>query len=218
MNSLKKTVNFSTPEGKSLIDSALALEARCTGWTISGLLENYLMDGLLPAHPLYREWARRLILGDWGIGDTVSAWALHHASNPVTADAFALVLDFCKLYAGVYTIFSDPDAVDNFRVQASRLLETMKSGTDKCDDPAWLSLEIKKVARVVSELDCESQLDTKYFFELLFAYSKLFKNSGCAYRLIACISRSCGWDDRPFTRYKLWMLLRSSGSGTPIHP
>ena len=217
-NALKKTIVFSSVEGKKLIDAIIDDTAAATGMTVSAALEHELLyNALLPKNRDAMLRAEDMYSGRSTVGDCISGLSMYLAAGingrPRTDSLFERIIWFCRRYgADCNASFADIGEVNYLREQAECVADVMRrygeAGSENFD---YIDIGREAAALETKTADAERTLhiDAWFFWEVLSAYPDAVKNYGRTYRLIGWLSKRCKWDNSPKARYNLLQLLRA---------
>ena len=216
-NKLKKTIVFSTLEGKQLIESIIDDTASATGMTVSATLENELLyNALLPKNENAALWIRDLYQGRGTVGSVIASLAAYLATGidgyPITDAVFERLIWFCRNWgADINASFNDADSVHYLQDQTESVADVMREYAKSHDDGTSI-LDIEREAaaleRTASDALNSLHVDALFYWEVFSAYPEAVKNYGRTYRLIAWIAKHCAWDNSPKARYRLLTLMR----------
>lgn len=221
LNALKKTIVFSSLEGKNLIDAMLNDAATANGRTLSAALEYHLLyEPLLPSNQTASAWIILMYQKDKSIGDIIADCAsyLSAVEKNRNTETFRTILEYCKIWGeSTETNLSDKYAVSYLSNQVSCVIDEMKKIADTTND-IYLKTDMHREANRMQHIidDAAEQItnaksgiviDALYFFEVLAAYP-ILEHCDRAYRLVSWLAKNCQWHDNAKSRYLLVRLLK----------
>lgn len=222
LNSLKKTVVFSSLEGKNLIDALLSDAANATGRTLSAALEYHLLhESLLPQNETAAAWIILLYQQHKSIGNVISDLAAYLAAveKNRSVEAFRAILQFCKMWGNdTAAVFDDEYSLSYLTTQVNCVTEFMTDvaeaeqtsdiylTTDLLREANRMELLVKDAAAQIT-VKSPVEIDALYFWEIFAAYP-IIERCERAYRLIAWLAQHCCWRETAKSRYSLVQLLK----------
>lgn len=222
LNILKKTIVFSSAEGKQLIDSLLADSSAANGRTLSASLEYHLLyEPLLPQNQNAATWIIHMHQAQTSVGYVIADCMSYLAAidSNRNADAFRAILQYCKLWGGdTEAHFTDQYSVSYLSTQVNSVIEDMKKiaetttdiylETDLFREANRMQCVIDDAVKKVSTAETGVEIDALYFFEVLAAYPVL-GHCERAYRLVSWLAKHCQWRDTAKSRYAVIQLLKN---------
>lgn len=222
LNGLKKTVVFSSLEGKNLIDALLSDAANATGRTLSAALEYHLLhDSLLPQNETAAAWIIMLYRQEKSIGNVISDLAAYLAAveKNRNVETFRAILQFCKMWGNdAAAVLDDEYSLSYLTTQVNCVTEFMTKvadaaqssdiylTTDLLREANRMELLVKDAAAQIND-KAPVEIDALYFWEVFAAYPVIGRCER-AYRLVAWLAKHCCWRDNAQARYSLVRLLK----------
>lgn len=223
LNNLKKTIVFSSPQGKNLIEAMIEDEAPVTGRTLSATLEFHLLhDALLPSNPTAAALVVELYSHKTSVGFPIAEITSYLAAGidnyAKYSNAYDAIIQYCKFWmSDINAHFPDLYSVSYLRTQVNSIIDVMLQASTTTDN-IYVKLDLEReAARMKTIIDdafqksatpqASIEIDALYFLETLSIFPQL-KSFGRTYRLLSWLAKHITWKTTPKSRYELVQLFK----------
>ena len=219
LNSLKKMIVFSSERAKTIIENMVRDEAEIENRSASSLIENHILNDLLPKNRDARFWAELLNSGEWGIGETLNAifstesagtrgpWSSRWGNLlPIVKFAHSQEA-FCNTMPT-----GEEHELYHFRSQLDSIckkLESLAEDKDNENHPVYRN-ESKYARELLKEAENEPQfMHYINFYSLVIDNWDVLKDWSIPFRMLADLAvMEKGWNNTAETRFELTKLLK----------
>lgn len=221
LNALKKTIVFSSLEGKKLIDAMLNDAATANRRTLSAALEYHLLyEPLLPANQTASAWIILMYQQEKSIGNVISDCAAYLAAvdKNRNIETFRAIVQYCKFWGGdTAANFVDKYSIAYLSTQVRCVIEEMQEIAEATNDIYLkddLSREANRMQLLIDDAaeqiegEASVEIDALYFWEVFSTYP-IIGQFERAYRLVAWLAKHCCWRETAQARYALVQLLKT---------
>ena len=216
-NKLKKMIIFSSENNRKIIENMILDESTVENRTASSLIENYLLNSLLPKNEDARYWICELYKENYRIGDVFRAcfdylsgginWEAKH-TNALPIVKYAYQLNISR-----YNVEFSENEKHYFHSLFDSILNQLKYYAEK--ESGLLKEEILKEENYGRELydlmeRCPELINYSKIYTFIMNNWNFLNNFTKTYRLLSILAQAdkC-WQDNSNTRIHLVKILKS---------
>ena len=221
---LQKIIYYSNPETKKLIEGIIADESTITGQSGSKILENHVLNDMLPENQQAKQIVMAMYCEDITIGDAIS-WICDIYAGESAYDNGRPLIDYMADLTHDYGLRNGPDPEKNDRniTYYYRLIEMLSEHLKQLYEDANKSDDYYKIlgrSRLLDEaksidliLDTDKKENRIYADSLNVIYLTLqsewdrLKNWGYTYRILNAICHVSLWHANAIQRLRLVNIL-----------
>ena len=216
-NKLKKMIIFSSENNRKIIEDMILDESKIENRTASSLIENYLMDSLLPKNEDARFWICELYKESYTIGNVFQAcfdylsgginWEARH-TNALPLVKYAFQINISR-----YNIKLSENERNYFLSLFDSVLNQLRHCAEK--ESGFFKEEILKAENYGRELfdlivRCPEVMNYSNIYAFVIENWNLLNNYTKTYRLLSVLAQvDQYWVDNFNTRYHLVKILKS---------
>lgn len=214
----QKIFYFSTESVKKFIESRIEDIAVKTQRSSSFIIENLLLDGLLPKNEEARSIIRNNLYQDDGQGDVKQTLEAVFSNNAVGINwkskhsNFKPLVEYCIYYSLSTTTFKEKEGRLNYLLsQLEDIIERIENCTNACIEPIdrkmySSQLEKAKLLIHIAE-DTPEEIVYKDHFQLIFDCWDMLDDWSITYRYLCCLVVMCDFQNTAYSRNHLYDII-----------